>query len=77
MQDYGTDLLNEVSHTESFEGNVVSDGNYKLNHDYFIGDLVQVKNEFGIEATPRIIEIIESEDEKGTAIVPKFSTWEV
>lgn len=77
LQDYGKEQLNEVSDTESFEGNVVSDGNYKLNHDYFLGDLVQVKNEFGIEATPRIIEIIESEDEKGTAIVPKFSTWEV
>lgn len=77
LQDYGKEKLNEVSDTESFEGNVVSDGNYKLNQDYFLGDLVQVKNEFGIEATPRIIEIIESEDEKGTAIVPKFSTWEV
>lgn len=77
LQDYGKEQLNEVSDTESFEGNVVSDGNYKLNQDYFLGDLVQVKNEFGIEATPRIIEIIESEDEKGTAIVPKFSTWEV
>lgn len=77
LQNYGKEQLNEVSDTESFEGNVVSDGNYKLNQDYFLGDLVQVKNEFGIEATPRIIEIIESEDEKGTAIVPKFSTWEV
>lgn len=77
LQNYGKEQLNEVSDTESFEGNVVSDGNYKLNQDYFLGDLVQVKNEFGIEATPRIIEIIESEDEKGTSIVPKFSTWEV
>ena len=44
LQDYGKEQLNEVSDTESFEGNVVSDGNYKLNQDYFLGDLVQVKN---------------------------------
>ena len=77
LQDYGKDQLNNVSFTESFEGNVVSDGNYVLNKDYFLGDIVQVTNEYGISATPRIIEIIESEDENGTSVVPTFSTWEV
>ena len=56
---------------------MVSDGNYVLNKDYFLGDIVQVINEYGISATPRIIEIIESEDENGTSVVPTFSTWEV
>lgn len=77
LQDYGKDQLSNVSFTESFEGNVISDGNYTLNEDYFLGDIVQVINEYGISATPRIIEIIESEDEKGTSVVPTFSTWEV
>ena len=77
LQDYGKDQLNTVSFTESFEGTVVSDGNYVLNKDYFLGDIVQVINEYGISATPRIIEIIESEDENGTSVVPTFSTWEV
>lgn len=77
LRDYGKDQLNTVSFTESFEGNVVYNGNYSLNKDYFLGDIVQVSNEFDIEATPRIVEIIESEDENGTSIVPKFSTWEV
>lgn len=77
LQDYGKDELNTTSFTESFEGNVVPDGNYTLNQDYFLGDVVQVINEYGISATPRIIEIIESEDENGTSTVPTFSTWEV
>lgn len=77
LQDYGKDELNNVSFTESFEGTVVPDGNYVLNKDYFLGDIVQVINEYGISATPRIIEIIESEDENGTSVVPTFSTWEV
>lgn len=77
LQDYAKDELNTTSFTEAFEGNVVSDGNYTLNQDYFLGDIVQVINEYGISATPRIIEIIESEDENGTSTVPTFSTWEV
>lgn len=77
LQDYGKSELSSTSFTESFEGNIVPDGNYVLNQDYFLGDIVQVINEYGISATPRIIEIIESEDENGTSTVPTFSTWEV
>lgn len=77
LRDYAKDELNTTSFTESFEGNVVPNGNYTLNQDYFLGDTVQVINEYGISATPRIIEIIESEDQNGTSIIPTFSTWEV
>lgn len=48
-----------------------------MNEDYFLGDVVQVINEYGISAAPRIVEIIESEDENGKSTVPTFSTWEV
>lgn len=48
-----------------------------MNKDYFLGDIVQVINAYGIRAMPRIIEIIESEDENGASTVPTFSTWEV
>lgn len=77
LQDYAKDELNTTAFTESFEGNVIPDGGYTLNKDYFLGDIVQVVNEYGIKATPRIVEVIESEDETGTSIVPTFSTWEV
>lgn len=77
LQDYGKGELNNVSFTETFEGSTDPNGNYILNKDYFLGDIVQVINEYGISATPRIIEIIESEDENGTSTVPTFSTWEV
>ena len=77
LQDYGKGELNNVSFTETFEGSTDPNGNYILNKDYFLGDIVQVINEYGISATPRIIEIIESEDENGTSTVPTFSAWEV
>ena len=77
LQDYAKDELSTTSFTESFEGNVIPDGNYNLNEDYFLGDVVQVINEYGISAAPRIVEIIESEDENGKSTVPTFSTWDV
>ena len=77
LQNYGKEQLSTVAFTEKFEGNVDPAGNYVLNKDYFLGDIVQVINAYGIRATPRIIEIIESEDENGASTVPTFSTWEV
>ena len=77
LQNYGKEQLSTVAFTEKFEGNVDPAGNYVLNKDYFLGDIVQAINAYGIRATPRIIEIIESEDENGASTVPTFSTWEV
>lgn len=76
LQDYGKSQLN-TTYNDGFDGNLIYDGNFVLNEDYFLGDMVQVKNEYGISATPHIIEIIESEDENGITTIPTFSTWEV
>lgn len=58
--------------TETFDGDIVSN-----NMKYSLGDIVQIENEYGIQAKARILEIIECEDESGYSIVPTFSTWEV
>lgn len=60
--------------TEIIEGTVEPLSNYIFNTDYFLGDIVEVINEYGIEMTPRIIEIIESEDESGSSTIPTFSS---
>lgn len=67
----------EYSITENIEGEIETSSNYQINKDYFLGDIVEVINEYGIETTPRIVEIIESEDENGSSTIPTFSTWEV
>ena len=77
LQEYGQSKLDQTAYTESFSGEIDSDGLYKINRDYFLGDIVQIQNEKGIEATPRIIEIIYAIDENGTSVVPTFSQWEV
>lgn len=77
LQEYGQTQLDQTAFTESFSGDIDSDGLFKLNQDYFLGDIIQIQNEKGIQATPRIIEIIYAIDENGSSVVPTFSKWEV
>lgn len=77
LKNRGWEKLNENPIIESFSGETETRLTYKLNEDYFLGDIVQVVNEYGIEASPRILEIIESDSEEGNSIIPTFSTLEV
>lgn len=77
LQEYGQSQLDQTAFTQKFSGDIDPAGLYVINQDYFLGDIVQIENEKGIKATPRIIEIIYAEDENGTSVVPTFSEWEV
>ena len=77
LADYGQTQLSQTAFTEKFSGEIDYAGMYVLNRDFFLGDLIQIENEKGIKAAPRIIEIIYAEDENGSSVVPTFSEWEV
>lgn len=72
----GYEALQEHIVTTSFEGDIDNTLNYTINKDYFLGDLVQVENDYKISAQTRIIEVIESEDENGANIITTFSNME-
>ena len=45
--------------------------------DYFVGDVVQIENEFGIKGTTRIVECAISDDNQdGYQLVPTFESDE-
>lgn len=77
LKQKGEEKLSELTTTTSFEGEVDNTINFIIEKDYFLGDLVQVENDYGISAKARIIEVIESEDENGADIIPTFSKLEV
>lgn len=77
LRQRGFEKLATMTSTESFDGDVDSTRQYILDRDFFVGDVVQVANEYGVSATPRILEIIECEDENGISIIPTFETWEI
>lgn len=72
----GYEKLAEYGATESFEGEIEPSTTFQYKKDYFLGDIVTVRNEYGIEKKVRITEIIEVKDENGYIVEPKFEYME-
>lgn len=70
----GNEELSNNTETVSFEGEVDISATYTYDKDYFLGDVVQVGNEFGNEARCRITEFVRSQDETGNEYYPTFET---
>lgn len=68
----GYENLAEKKILTAFEGEVESQNTYTYKSDYYLGDIVQIKNEFGIESAVRIVEVVESYNSEGHTIVPTF-----
>lgn len=68
----GNEKLAELRTLTAFEGEIESNNTYAYKTDYFIGDIVQIKNEFGIERAVRIVEVVESFNDEGHSIIPTF-----
>lgn len=77
LRQEGLEALSEAAMVTSFEGEVINTNLRNYGEDFFLGDLVQVENEYKISAKVRIIEAIESEDENGESVVMSFSEMEV
>lgn len=73
----GREKLAENPETVSFEGEVESVRQFVFDRDYFLGDIVTVKNSYGVVAHPRVVEVIQSHDQNGIMTIPEFSLMEV
>ena len=72
LEQAGAEKLAETGITTEFTGEVLPDVNFVYGVDYFLGDIVQIENDYGISKPARITEIIESEDENGPTVIPTF-----
>lgn len=68
----GNETLLQNDIASMFEGGVEMSKQYKFNQDIFMGDIVQLVNEYGMEARVRIIEVVNSQ--KGDSI-ERFPTF--
>lgn len=71
----GLEKLEAASLGETFEGEVDNTNMYIYGEDYFLGDIVAVKNKYGITGNARVVEMIECWDENGYTAVPTFETF--
>lgn len=72
----GTDELAKSSSTTYFEGEVDSSRQFVFGVDFGIGDIVQLRNEYGIEGRARVTEMVMSIDQNGVVSVPTFVSIE-
>ncbi len=70
----GTDSLTEYAAITSFEGEVEATRMFKYGVDFFIGDIVQIANEYGHEGRAYISEFVMAQSENGTSMYPTFKT---
>lgn len=76
LTERGESYLSENISITVFEGEVDSFNVFVYDRDFFIGDIIQIENEYGIEAISRIIEVIKSQNDEGYEIFPTFKTIE-
>ena len=68
----GEESISEYKTIKTFEGEMDTSQMYKFGEDYLVGDIIQIKNEFGIEAQARIIEFIFSVSASENISYPTF-----
>lgn len=68
----GNEKLAENTPAVAFEGEVETAKLFQYGRDFYMGDIVQITNEYGIEGAARIVEIVMSDDETGFTIYPTF-----
>jgi hypothetical protein len=57
-----------------FEGTIDAEGNFKIDRDFGLGDIVTIENEAGLGGKCRIVELLYSEDaDNGLRVHPTFS----
>jgi hypothetical protein len=74
LQARGNEKLSEHTYITAFEGEVEATHLFKYGEDFFIGDIVQVANEYGHEGRAYISELIISQSEDGVSMYPTFQT---
>lgn len=70
----GIEKLAENTIVTSFEGEAETTHLYKYGEDFFIGDVVQIANEYEMEGKARVVEVIRSQNESGINTYPTFAT---
>lgn len=72
LKQRGNETLLENKIIKTFDGQVDTTSMYQYAKDFFMGDIVQLENEYGMESSVRIIEYIYCNDRTGYNNYPTF-----
>lgn len=68
----GAEKLNEVLKDIEFSGEVEARRQFIYGEDFFMGDIVEITNEYGIKGAARVIEYIHNDTNNGSDVYPTF-----
>lgn len=68
----GDEKLADHTVESYFEGSMETQISFRYGIDFFIGDIVEVENEFGISALCRISDFVRAQDTNGYSAYPSF-----
>lgn len=75
LKDRGNEKLADTEDEKTFEGeSEVVDGVFVYGRDFFMGDIVQIENEFDMTDKVRVTELIRSGDTSGFTVYPTFTS---
>ena len=72
MAQAGVKELGENKEETTFEGEVDPNGSFVYGRDFYLGDIVQVEDSYGMNGVSLVKEIIWSQDKDGTKCYPTF-----
>lgn len=72
LAERGKQKLLECTKITAFEGEVDYLNSFVYKRDYFLGDIVQIENEYGLGGKARITEVVSSHNSSGYSVYPTF-----
>lgn len=72
LDERGKEALSEATIIQSMEGTVEPLHMYTYKQDYFLGDIVTVRNKYGVQMDTQVLEVVEVWDENGYTCTPTF-----
>lgn len=77
LQARGIQELAQYNNITAFDGEIPQTGSYKYDFDYYLGDILEVRNKDGVVNNVRVTEQIMSQDSSGEKSYPTLSSREV
>ena len=70
----GVEKLTELVPETEFEGEIDATVNYIYNVDYYVGDICEIQNEFGMRDEVRVAEVVQTWEADGYTCIPTLSS---
>lgn len=77
LQNRGKSKLAENTAVTAFEGEVDPFSSFLYKKDYYLGDIIQIENEYNFRGTARITEVVASQDDQGYSLYPTFEMLKI